>query len=76
MGEILSSFQVDGSVSCSKEKMNRSLRVFYKGFKSCFRSLVFITSGSAAFPTESEFTDITLHTLMKCHRILQVTQII
>ena len=76
MGEILSSFQDDGSLSCLKEKMNRSLRVFDKGFESCFRSLVFITSGPAAFPTESEFTDITLHTLMKCHRILQVTQII
>ena len=55
IGEILASFQVVGTLPCTKEKLNRSLKGFDKGFDSCFRSLLLIPSGPAAFSTESEF---------------------
>ena len=38
-----------------RKKMKRSLKGFDKGFESCFRSLLLIPSGPAAFPTENEF---------------------
>ena len=55
MGVILASFQVVGTLPCAKEKLNRSLRGLDNGFKSCFRSIMLIPSGHAAFTTESEF---------------------
>ena len=55
IGVILASFQVVGTLPCAKEKLNRSLKGLDNGFKSCFRSLLLIPSGPAAFPTESEF---------------------
>ena len=51
MGVILASFQVIGILPCAKGKMNISLKGFDKGFESCFRSLLLIPSGLAAFPT-------------------------
>ena len=55
MGEILASFQVVETLPCTKDKLNISPRGFDKGFEICFRSLLLIPSGPAAFPTESEF---------------------
>ena len=52
---ILASFQVVGTLPCAKEKLKRSLKGLDNGFESCFRSLLLIPSGPAAFPTESEF---------------------
>ena len=54
IGVILTSFQVVGTLLCAKEKLNRSLRGLDNGFESCFRSLLLMPSGPAAFPTESE----------------------
>ena len=44
-----------GTLPCVKEKMNRSLRGLENGFENCFRSLLLIPSGPAAFPTKIEF---------------------
>ena len=52
---ILASFHVVGTVPCAKEKLNRSLKGLDNGFEICFRALLLIPSGPAAFPTESEF---------------------
>ena len=52
---ILASFQVVGTLLCSKEELNRSLKRLDNGFESCFKSLLLIPSGPAALPTESEF---------------------
>ena len=52
---ILASFQGVGTLPCSKEELNRSLKGLDNGFESCFRSLLLIPSGPADFPTESEF---------------------
>ena len=51
---ISASSQVVGTLRCVKEKMNRSLRGLENGFENCFRRLLLIPSGPAAFPTEIE----------------------
>ena len=50
----LASFLVVGTLPCAKEELNRSLKGLDNGFISCFRSLLLIPSGPAAFPSESE----------------------
>ena len=52
---ILASFQVVGTLPCSKEELNRSLKGLDNGFESCFKSLLLIPSGPAALPTVGEF---------------------
>ena len=37
------------------KQLNRSLKGFDKRFESCFRSILLILSGHAAFPNESVF---------------------
>ena len=49
------SSQVVRTLPCTDEKWNRSLNGFDKVFDSCFRSLLLIPSGHAAFPSESKF---------------------
>ena len=38
-----------------EKKINRSLKGFDKDFENCFRSVLLIPLGPAAFPTENEF---------------------
>ena len=51
-GVILVSFHVVGALPCAKN-LKGSVKGFNKGFGSCYRCLLLIPSGPAAFHTKS-----------------------
>ena len=55
IGETLASFQIFGTLPELRDKLKRSERGRARGWASSLRSRLFIRSGPAALPIESDF---------------------